>query len=64
MRYAERGRLRKRRPGRIPEVTPEALEMYRTGYKKWLERFSRDMYADPKDVRILERALVRIRTRE
>lgn len=47
----------------LRDVTPEGLEFYRTGYKKWLGRFERDMYADPSDVAILEKSLIQIRTK-
>lgn len=45
----------------LRDVTPEALELYRTGYQKWCRRFERDMNADPGDVRILEKELAKIR---
>lgn len=45
----------------LRDITPEGLEFYRTGYKKWLKRFERDMYADPADVRVMEKELAQMR---
>ena len=45
----------------LRDITPEGLEFYRTGYKKRLKRFERDMHADPSDVRIMEKALAQTR---
>ena len=45
----------------LRDITPEGLEFYRTGYKKWLKRFERDMHADPTDVRVMEKALAQMR---
>lgn len=47
----------------LRDITPEGLEFYRTGYKKWLGRFERDMYADPSDVTILQTSLIQLRAK-
>lgn len=48
----------------LRDVTPEALEFYRTGYMKWLKRFERNMHADPADVRVMEKALAEMRSKK
>jgi hypothetical protein len=48
----------------LRDVTPEALEFYRTGYMKWLKRFERNMHADPSDVRVMEKALAELRSKK
>lgn len=45
----------------LKDVTPEGLQLYRTGYIQWLKRFERNMHADPSDVRILEKSLQQLR---
>lgn len=47
----------------LKDVTPEGLEFYRAGYKKWLNRFERNMHADPSDVSVMEKALFDMRTK-
>jgi hypothetical protein len=48
----------------LKDITPEGLEFYRTGYKKWLNRFERNMHADPSDVRVMEKALAEMRSKK
>lgn len=45
----------------LRDITPEGLEFYRTGYKKWLKRFERDMNANPSDVCVMEKSLAEMR---
>jgi len=47
----------------LRDITPEGLEFYRTGQRKWLKRFERDMHADPSDVRVMEKALAEMRSK-
>lgn len=45
----------------LRDVTPEALDLYRSGYLKWLTRFERNADADPSDMKVLEKELVKLK---
>ncbi|MEJ7139165.1 hypothetical protein [Amphibiibacter pelophylacis] len=47
----------------LRDITPEGLDFYRTGYKKWLDHINRNTNADPSDVRIMEKALAEMRAK-
>lgn len=43
------------------DLTDDGLKVFDTGYQNYLRRFERNPDADPSDVRVLERALKKIR---
>lgn len=46
----------------LRDVTPEALELKRTGWQKWMSKLDRHFNTDPSDLRILEKSLQEIRS--
>lgn len=47
---------------RKSDLTPEGLRLIRLAYQKWLAAMDRRQCSDPQNVRILDRALARLRS--
>lgn len=48
----------------LRDVTPEGLEVFRTGYLKWLEYLDRSVDSDTSDTKLLEKALAACRKKK
>lgn len=45
----------------LRDMTPEGYELHRNGYQKWVDALDGNIDADPTNIQILEKSLVKIR---